>query len=179
MSGVRSIALVRRSLLRDFRHRPAEFRRPRYLSRCDRRKGEDFLPSTNVHAGPALALEVVSINVFRAALFSIALTVAFGQNASLLGKVWCPDTTSAECPHQNSTTSPSVSAHNNCRSGVGGAVAFVREDARLRAGAPDAQNALAVPRFLLAPSHTDLGSGFESGRRLPLEERPLGIALRI
>ena len=28
MSGVRSIALDRRSSLRDFRHRPAEFRRP-------------------------------------------------------------------------------------------------------------------------------------------------------
>jgi len=117
--------------------------------------------------------------VFRAALFSIVLTLAVGQNASLLGKVWCPDTTSAECPHQNSTTSPSVSAHDNCRSGVGGAVAFIREDARLTAAVPDAQNALAVPRFLLAPSHIDLGFGFESGRRLLLEERPFVIALRI
>ena len=117
--------------------------------------------------------------MFRAALFSIVLTLAIGQNASLLCKVWCPDTTSAGCPHQDSTTSPSASARDNCRSDIGGAVAFVREDARLSAGAQDAQNALAVPRFLLAPSHTDLGSGFESGRRLPLEERPLGIALRI
>jgi hypothetical protein len=31
----------------------------------------------------------------------------------------------------------------------------------------------------LALSHTDPGSGFESGRRLLLEERPLVIALRI
>jgi hypothetical protein len=118
-------------------------------------------------------------HVFRAALFSIVLTLAFGQNASLLCKVWCPDSTSAECPHQDSTTSPSVSAHDNCRSDVGVAVAFVREDARRTAAAPDAQNALAVPRFLLALSHTDRGSGFESGRRLLLEERPLVIALRI
>jgi hypothetical protein len=117
--------------------------------------------------------------VFRAALFSIVLTLAFGQNASLLCKVWCPDTTSAGCPHQDSTTSPSVSAHDNCRSDVGGAVAFVREDARRSAAAPDAQNALAVPRFLLALSQIDLGSGFESGRRPLLEERPLRTALRI
>jgi hypothetical protein len=117
--------------------------------------------------------------VFRAALFSIVLTLAVGQNASLLCKVWCHDATSARCPHQDSTTSPSVSAHDNCRSDVGGAVAFVREDARRTAAAPDAQNALAVPRFLLALSHIDLGFGFESGRRLLLEERPLVIALRI
>ena len=117
--------------------------------------------------------------MFRAALFSIVLTLTFGQNASLLCKVWCPDATSAGCPHQDSTTSPSVSTHDNCRSDVGAAVAFVREDARRTAAAPDAQNALVVPRFLLALSHIDLGFGFESGRRLLLEERPLVIALRI
>jgi hypothetical protein len=117
--------------------------------------------------------------VFRAALFSIVLTLAVGQNVGLLCKVWCHDATSAGCPHQDSVTSPSVSAHDNCRSDAGGAVAFVREDARRTTAAPDAQNALAVPRFLLALSHTDLGTGFESGRRLLFEERPLVIALRI
>jgi hypothetical protein len=119
--------------------------------------------------------------VFRAALFSIVLTLAVGQNASLLCKIWCPDpdTTSAGCPHQDSTTSPSAGARDNCRSDGGEAVAFVREDARRTAAAPDAQNALAVPRFLLPPSRIDLGSGFEFGRRLLLEERPLVIALRI
>jgi hypothetical protein len=117
--------------------------------------------------------------VFRAALLSIVLTLAFGPNASLLCQVWCPDTTSARCPHQDSATSPSVSAHDNCRSDAGGAVAFVREEARRTTAAPDAQNALAVPRFLLALSHTDPGSGFESGRRRLFEERPLVFALRI
>jgi hypothetical protein len=118
-------------------------------------------------------------HVFRAALFSIVLTLAIGQNAGLLCKVWCDDATSAGCAQQDSTTSPSVSAGDNCRSAVLGAVAFVREDARRTADAPDAQNALAVPRFLLALSPIDLGFGFESGRRLLLEERPLVIALRI
>ena len=117
--------------------------------------------------------------MFRSALFSIVLTLVVGQDASLLCKVWCADTTSAECPHQDSTTSPSVSARDDCRSDVGGAVAFVREDAQRTTAAPDAQNALAVPRFLLALSHIDMGSGFESGRRLLFEERPLAIALRI
>jgi hypothetical protein len=117
--------------------------------------------------------------MFRAALFSIVLTMAVGQDASLLCKVWCPDTTSAECPHQGSTTSPSVSANDRCRTDLGGAVAFVREDARRTAAALDAQNALAGPRFLLTLSHTELGFAFESGRPLLLEQRPLVIALRI
>jgi hypothetical protein len=72
-----------------------------------------------------------------------------------------------------------VSADDNCARAFVGAVVFVREDARRTAAAPDAQHALAVPRSLLALSHRELGSGFESGRRLLLEERPLVIALRI
>ena len=116
--------------------------------------------------------------MFRAALFSIVLTLAVGQNAGLLCKVWCHDAPSAGCPHQGSTTSPSVSADDNCGSAVG-TVAFVREDARRSAAAPDAQNALVVPRFRLAPLPTDLRSGFEAGRRQLVEERPLILALRI
>jgi hypothetical protein len=117
--------------------------------------------------------------VFRAALFSIVLTLAFGQNASLLCQVWCPDTTSAGCPHQDSTTSPSASARDNCRSDVGGAVAFVREDARRAAAAPDAQNALVISRFRLTSSPSDLGAHGELWRRLSFEERPFLVALRL
>jgi hypothetical protein len=136
-------------------------------------------------AGAGLALRSGEYHVFRAALFSIVLTLAVGQNASLLCKVVCHDLASAVCPHQDSTTSPdstafhSVSADDNCGSAFVGAVAFVREDARRTAAAPDAQNALVVPHFQLAPPPTDLRSGFESGRRLPLEERPLVTTLRI
>jgi hypothetical protein len=129
--------------------------------------------------GAALAPLDGEHHVFRVALFTIVLTLAVGQNASLLCTVRCPDTTSAACPHQDSTTSPNVSARDDCRSDVDGVVAIVREDAQRTATAPDAQNALAVPRFLWAPSHVDLGFGFESEQRLLLEERPLLIALRI
>jgi len=72
-----------------------------------------------------------------------------------------------------------VSADDNRGSAFVGAVAFVREDARRTAAAPDAQNALGVQRFQLAPSPTDLRPGFESGQRRPLEERPLVITLRL
>ena len=118
-------------------------------------------------------------HVFRAALFSIVLTLAVGQSAGLLCKVWCHDATSAGCVHQDSTTSPSVSAEDSCEKAALETVAFLREDARRSAAAADAQNALVVARFRLAPSPIDLGPAFESGRRLPLEERPLVIALRI
>ena len=117
--------------------------------------------------------------MFRAALFSIVLTLALGPNPDLLCKVWCPDATSAGCPHGGSTTSPSVSAEDSCSRVVVGAVGFVREDARRNAAAPDAHNALVVPRFRLAPSPTNLRSGFETGRRQLLEERPRILALRI
>ena len=116
--------------------------------------------------------------MFRAALFSIVLTLALGQNASLLCRVWCHDATSAECRHHDATTSTSVTADDSCTSVVVGAVGFVREDAR-RTAAPDAQNALVVPRFRLTPSPGHLRLGFDLGRRLLLEERPLVVALRI
>ena len=130
-------------------------------------------------AGAALALTGGEDPVFRAALFSIVLTLAVGPNSDLLCKVWCPDATSAGCPHQGSTTSPNVSADDSCSRVVVGAVGFVREDARRTAAAPDAQNALVLPRFRLVPSPTNLRLGFEAGRRLLLEEPPFILALRI
>ena len=116
--------------------------------------------------------------MFRAALFSIVLTLAMGQNASLVCQIWCHDARSAGCASQDSPTSPSLSVDDSCRSTAPGVVAFVREDAR-RTAAPDAQNALAIPRSRLAPSPAALRPGFESGQRRPLEERPLVVTLRI
>jgi hypothetical protein len=126
-----------------------------------------------------LPLEVASINVFRAALFSVVLSLAIGQNAGLLCTVWCPDATSTACPHQESTTSASVRADDTCTNVTVAAVAFVREDGRGTAPAPDAQNALLVLRFRFVAPPTDPRPDYESGRRLLLEERSLVIALRI
>jgi hypothetical protein len=126
-----------------------------------------------------LPLKVPSIKVFRAALFSVVLTLAIGQNAGLLCKVWCPDAPSKSCPHQESTTSPSVRADDTCTNVAVGAVAFVLEDGRRTAPGQDAQHGLVVVRFQLVAPPTDPRSGYESGQRLLLEERPLVIALRI
>lgn len=132
-----------------------------------------------LQTGAALALKSGEDHVFRAALFSIVLTLAVGQNAGLLCKVWCPEATSTECPHQDSTTSLSVRANDNCTTIAVGAVTFVREDGRRTAPATDSQSALAVLRFRFLTPPADPLRGYESGRRLLLEERPLVIALRI
>ena len=118
--------------------------------------------------------------MFRATLFSIVLTLAVGQNAGLLCKVWCyPHDATAGCRQQEPTTSPSVSGDDYCNNVALGAMAFVREDARRTVSAPDVQNALGVPRFRFSPPPTDSRSDYEAGRQLLLEERPLVIALRI
>ena len=92
--------------VRNFRHQPAKFRESRRLATTSPRKRPDFLPSRLFQAGAALALMGGEYHVFRAALFSIVLTLAVGQNAGLLCKVWCHDATSAGCPHQDSDDVP-------------------------------------------------------------------------
>jgi hypothetical protein len=114
--------------------------------------------------------------VFRSILLSIVLTLAVGQNAVLLCQVWCHDPPSAGCPHQDSTTSPSLSVDDSCSGVLAEPVAF---DARRTAAAQDAPNVLAVTPSRSAFSPTDLRPGSEPGRRRPVEERPRFIALRI
>jgi hypothetical protein len=119
--------------------------------------------------------------VFRAALFSIVLTMAVGQQATLLCKAWCyqPEASAVGCRHQDATTSPTVSVDDNCRSLALDAIAFVREDTRRSAAAPDTQNALVIPRFRFAPALPDSRFGCESGAQSQFEAPPLVTALRI
>jgi hypothetical protein len=144
----------------------------------------DSVDVAAISAGACLALGKGEYHVFRAVLLSIVLTLAVGQNASLLCEVWCHDATVAACPHQSSatsldsTTSPGVQADDNCGSLLDGPVALVREDGR-RPAPRDTQTALVVPWFRSAPSPTDVRPGFESGRQLPREERPLVTTLRL
>jgi hypothetical protein len=133
----------------------------------------------SVRLAQLLPLDVMSIHVFRPALFSVVLTLAMGQSAGLLCKVWCHDAASAACPHHESATSASVRADDTCTDVAVAAVAFGREDGRRTAPDPDGQNALVVLRFRLVTPPTDPRPGYESGRRLLLEERPPAIALRI
>ena len=119
--------------------------------------------------------------MFRAALFSIVLMMAVGQDAVLLCKAWCyqPGASAVACQRHDATTSPTMNADDNCRTLAVGAIAFVREDARRGATAPDTQNALVIPRFRFAPALSDSRSGYESGPQLQLKAQPRVTALRI
>ena len=141
----------------------------------------DFVPSPPFRPGATLAVGGREHHVFRAAVFSIVLTLAVGQNAALLCKAWCypHEAPAAGCRHHEPTTSATVNGNDNCSGATFGAIAFVREDARRTASAQDAQNGLAVPRFRFVPSHSNSPFGYESGQPPPLQARPLAIALRI
>ena len=122
---------------------------------------------------------VVSINVFRAAILSIVLTLAAGQNIGLLCHLWCPPdaATASGCEHQTST-SPSLTPYEGCNQAVGDATAIAREEGR-RTAAPLVQSAAVVPLFALAAPVLDARLAYPpDGRRL-LDARPLVLALRI
>ena len=119
--------------------------------------------------------------MFRAIVLSIALTLAVGPNAELLCNVLCHSETAAanECDHEESTNSPGVAGDNSCDRVVLSVGAFLREDVRRGVSAPDADYAIFVPRYQLAPSTTDTRPRHELGREWWLEQRPLATALRI
>ena len=122
---------------------------------------------------------VVSINVFRAAILSIVLTLAAGQNIGLLCHLWCPPdaATTSGCEHQT-TTSPSLTPYEVCNEAVSDATAIAREEGR-RTAAPHGQSATVVPRFAFAAPSFEARSGYEPDCRRLLDARPLVLALRI
>jgi hypothetical protein len=118
--------------------------------------------------------------VLRAFVFSIVLTLAVGQDASLLCAVWCHPAAgpTGACEHQEPGTSPSVAGTDDCPEVAAPPTAFVREDVRREGPAPDTLYAVVVPPFQFAPpSRSAFGS--DLGHGPPLETRPLVLALRI
>jgi hypothetical protein len=108
-----------------------------------------------------LPLNVASIDVFRAAVVSIVLTLTLGQNASVLCRIWChpaADAASASCEHQNVGTSPGVTGSDRCTQSSAGATAFIREDLRRGGSATDADHSVVVAQFRLAPPATPSSS---------------------
>lgn len=130
--------------------------------------------------GVFLAILRSERHVVRAFVLSIVLTLAGGPNASLLCRTWCdPQAAAASgCRHEDPATSPSVAGDDSCDKVVLSA-AFLREDVRRGASAPDADDAVLVPRCQLAHSTTDARPRQEPGREWSLDHRPLSTALRI
>ena len=127
-----------------------------------------------------LPLNVASINVFRAALLSIVLTLAVGQDAALLCSVWCHsgEGMAGACERQTETTSSGIIANDDCTVS-GNAIVAVREDARRSVSAPTVHSGALVPQFALTPLASCRHSGYEAAGRRLLELRPLVLALRI
>ena len=128
-----------------------------------------------------LPLALVSIDMFRAAVLSIVLTLTAGSNASLLCAVWCHPEAAAtgQCAHPDSISTPIMTAKDSCPDIAVGSTAVVREDVRRGASTPHAQQAVAVPPFQVAPPPSHPTSARESGQRSPFEARPAVFTLRI
>jgi len=117
----------------------------------------------------------------RAAVFSIVLALAVGQDANLLCMAWCDphEAAATGCHHQDGVTSPSlVTGGDGCDTGVLTVATFVREDLR-RGGSAQDQHAVIAARFQYAPSSADIRSGHVVWRRAAPEAGPLVTFLRI
>ena len=123
---------------------------------------------------------LASSEVFRAALLSIVLTLAAGQNTALFCGAWCHSAAglAGACEHQTQTTAPGVAANGECAIN-GNLVVFLQEDGRRSASALNVDGAIVVARFALAPPAAGTLSAYEPNGRLLLELRPHVIALRI
>jgi hypothetical protein len=119
--------------------------------------------------------------VFQAAVLSLVLTLAVGQNAALICSVWCDPhkATATECHHQDAAESPSVTGGDHCNNVVIGVPAFLREDERPRGSAQYVQHALVGRRFQFIPFSSATRSDHEPGQGWSPELRPVVTALRI
>jgi hypothetical protein len=145
-------------------------------------RASDFARPLSGCPDRVLPLNAASIDVFRAAVVSIVLTLTLGQNASLLCRTWChpaAEAASASCEHQNLSTSPGVTGSDRCTQSSTGATAFVRESLRRGGSATDADPSVGVAQFRLAPPPTPSASGQGPGRHAFTDARPVVLALRI
>lgn len=118
-------------------------------------------------------------HVCRAAVLSIVLTLAVGQNAPLLlCRAWCDQQAAAAsgCHHQNPAPSLSMAGDDSCDNVL--IAAFLREQVRRGVSSPDRDHAIPVLLYQLAPSATDVRPGQQPGRECSLETRPLSTVLR-
>jgi hypothetical protein len=72
-----------------------------------------------------------------------------------------------------------MTGNDGCTDPAGDAAAFVREDARRGAAAPNTQHAIAVPGFRWSQPPVGTRSGYEPKQQTPLEARPVVLTLRI
>jgi hypothetical protein len=167
--------------LRDFRHLSDEIPQVAVwrLRTCEKPQLSWLWSRKQV--GPPLAPTFSEHHVFQAAVLSLVLTLAVGQNAGLVCNLWCdPHQSSATgCHHQDSAESKSVTGGDHCNNVVIGFPAFLREDERPRGSAQYVQHALVGRRFQFIPFSSATHSDHDPGQDWWPELRPLVTALRI
>lgn len=119
--------------------------------------------------------------MFRAALLSIVLSLAVGQNVVLLCRAWCNARVAAAsgCHHEEAPLTPSVAGDKDCDNAGLAATAVLREDVRRDVSSPGANHTTRVPRYQLAQLTIETRQNQEAGRGWLLGKRPLSTALRI
>lgn len=119
--------------------------------------------------------------MLRAAVLSIVLTSLAGPNATLLCRIWCDSHQPArtDCHHDQTGTTPAVTGVGDCDDMVVTGAVFVQEGARRGVTDRDADDAIFVARYQLAPSASKAGLGSGLGRGSPPDKRPHVVALRI
>jgi hypothetical protein len=120
--------------------------------------------------------------VFRAALLSIVLSLAIGQDLTLLcSTTWCDAKVAvgSECHHKSSSHTPNVAGDKRCDNVEAGVAATLREDVRRGVPFQDANHVVPVPRFQLVQLTTDVRRGQEPWRKSSVERPALPTTLRI
>ena len=123
-----------------------------------------------------LPSDVTSINVVRAALLSIVLTLAAGPDTALFCITWCQsgEGMPTSCERQMATSSRSVTVDENCKEF--GTPPFVREG---RQTTTDVQRAIIAARLVFTELFSDVRRVYEPATTLPHNSPHLALALRI
>jgi hypothetical protein len=161
--------------------RVGNLRPPRVKSR--KANGSRALETAGIQSrvpGVVLAPCLTEHHVFRATLVSIVLTLAVGQDVTLLCRVWCdaPLAAASGCHYEDTIDVPSVTGDRSCDY-VLGASAFLREEARRTVAGPDAAPALVVSRAQIAQLTIGARPDWEPTREWSLTRQPVSTALRI
>jgi hypothetical protein len=108
------------------------------------------------------------------------LTLAVGQDATLLCRIWCnPQSAAASgCHYEGSSISPVVAGDSGCDRELGAGV-FLREETGRLVGAAVVAHAIVVPRYQIAQLTTVARAGWATEREWALATRPLSTALRL
>ena len=121
-------------------------------------------------------------HVFRAAVLSLALTLAGGPNITLRCSISChpqQQAMSSACTHQKAIPSLRVSGEDGCRSPAAAATAFVRDETKRESHIGGAQQAVVTRLFRFVPLSADTGRPNDSNPSPGAPSPSFQIPLRI